>query len=55
MNTDSNTGVAVLERQQTIDIKEWFVRIGIVALFAAFFVSILLNILSRLNLIQILT
>ena len=33
--------VAVLERRETIDIKEWFVRIGIVALFAAFFVSIL--------------
>lgn len=41
MNTDSSTSVAVLERQETIDVKEWFVRIGIVALFAAFFGSIL--------------
>lgn len=41
MNTDSNANVAVLERQEKIDTKEWFVRIGIIALFSAFFISIL--------------
>ena len=41
MNTDSSTSVVVLERQETINIKEWIVRIGIVVLLAAFFVSIL--------------
>ena len=39
MNTDSSTSV-VLERQETINITEWIVRIGIVVLFAAFFVSV---------------
>lgn len=41
MNTNSSTSVAVLKRQKTVDVKEWAVRIGIVVLFAAFFVSIL--------------
>lgn len=41
MSTNSNADVAVLERQDKIDIKEWFVRIGTVVLFATFFVSIL--------------